>query len=589
MYCLRYIYLQINTPGAAGSFSYFVTLHAHFMMAHLSYNRSFVLAHKIINVTSRHNSSVSISQKKNLASRMLLTDYLVIGAGAASMAFVDTLLTEQPNATVVIVDKHEHPGGHWNDGYGYLHLHQPSLLYGVSSTQLEGNWLKLVLLKGTLPWRHRASKDEILMYYRTLMNQWVSSGRVEYFPLSVYDFAHHGTDQNQVHTFRSLDGKHVQKVKVSAKLVNGIVGECKVPSRTPPAFPVADEITVLTPNQVYDRAHRTKKSWFSQGSNNQDKYVVLGAGKTAMDTVVFLQRDMGVSASNIAWVIPNDVWILRREGGTPWSWGDALLENDLNVNEAGLYLERNGAFTRVDTSVVPTKFRFPVVGESELMYLRRVTNTIRRGRVTSIDQSGLVAFTKGQPVQLTVSHIFVHCTSPGPYNGSYLSDTVPKPFPNAHEMQLLLLSAPPIPISMASLAVLESRRREGKLDLEFGRKLLACCSDNQVEISEEDMLRELITGYSVQSDDDSTAYPSHQLQPRKALAYFLAIFDKDPTVGLQWLRSNRLSFFSVPGFRGKVYERTLMMINKHKVLGISETEKKLLSIVAEKLEPLAGM
>jgi hypothetical protein len=32
------------------------------------------------------------------------TDYLVMGAGAVSMAFVDTLLDESPNAHVVIVD-----------------------------------------------------------------------------------------------------------------------------------------------------------------------------------------------------------------------------------------------------------------------------------------------------------------------------------------------------------------------------------------------------------------------------------------------------------------------------------------------------
>jgi hypothetical protein len=32
------------------------------------------------------------------------TDYLVMGAGAVLMAFVDTLLDESPNAHVVIVD-----------------------------------------------------------------------------------------------------------------------------------------------------------------------------------------------------------------------------------------------------------------------------------------------------------------------------------------------------------------------------------------------------------------------------------------------------------------------------------------------------
>jgi cation diffusion facilitator CzcD-associated flavoprotein CzcO len=41
-------------------------------------------------------------------------DYLVIGTGATAMAFVDTLLDEQPEATVLMVDRLHHPGGHWN-------------------------------------------------------------------------------------------------------------------------------------------------------------------------------------------------------------------------------------------------------------------------------------------------------------------------------------------------------------------------------------------------------------------------------------------------------------------------------------------
>ena len=45
----------------------------------------------------------------------LETDYLVIGAGAMGMAFVDEVLTQNPNDRVIVVDKHSRPGGHWND------------------------------------------------------------------------------------------------------------------------------------------------------------------------------------------------------------------------------------------------------------------------------------------------------------------------------------------------------------------------------------------------------------------------------------------------------------------------------------------
>ncbi len=64
------------------------------------------------------------------------SDYLLIGAGAMGLAFADTLLTELPNATITIVDRHGKPGGHWNDAYPFVALHQPSAFYGVASLPL---------------------------------------------------------------------------------------------------------------------------------------------------------------------------------------------------------------------------------------------------------------------------------------------------------------------------------------------------------------------------------------------------------------------------------------------------------------------
>ena len=49
------------------------------------------------------------------AVQMLAADYLVVGAGLHSLAFVDELLAQDPSATFIIVDEHAAPGGHWND------------------------------------------------------------------------------------------------------------------------------------------------------------------------------------------------------------------------------------------------------------------------------------------------------------------------------------------------------------------------------------------------------------------------------------------------------------------------------------------
>ncbi|HEY6471668.1 MAG TPA: NAD(P)-binding protein, partial [Acidimicrobiales bacterium] len=63
------------------------------------------------------------------------TDYLVIGAGALGMGFVDTLV-EHSDAEIVIIDRRHGPGGHWLDSYPFVQLHQPSANYGVNSTAL---------------------------------------------------------------------------------------------------------------------------------------------------------------------------------------------------------------------------------------------------------------------------------------------------------------------------------------------------------------------------------------------------------------------------------------------------------------------
>ena len=63
------------------------------------------------------------------------TDYLVIGAGAAGMAFTDSLITDS-DADVVMVERRDRPGGHWNNAYPFVRLHQASAFYGVNSRVL---------------------------------------------------------------------------------------------------------------------------------------------------------------------------------------------------------------------------------------------------------------------------------------------------------------------------------------------------------------------------------------------------------------------------------------------------------------------
>ena len=65
----------------------------------------------------------------------LQADYLVVGAGAMGMAFTDAIVTET-DKSVILIDRHHRPGGHWNDAYPFVRLHQPSAFYGVNSKAL---------------------------------------------------------------------------------------------------------------------------------------------------------------------------------------------------------------------------------------------------------------------------------------------------------------------------------------------------------------------------------------------------------------------------------------------------------------------
>ena len=66
---------------------------------------------------------------------VLEADYLVVGAGAAGMAFTDALI-DHADVSVVMVDRRHSVGGHWLDAYPFVRLHQASAFYGVASTLL---------------------------------------------------------------------------------------------------------------------------------------------------------------------------------------------------------------------------------------------------------------------------------------------------------------------------------------------------------------------------------------------------------------------------------------------------------------------
>src|SRR5215212_2112088 len=103
------------------------------------------------------------------------TDYLVLGAGAMSLAFVDVILAEDPTADVVMVDRRDSPGGHWNDAYPFVRLHQPAAFYGLNSERLGAGGGDLT------------SGPEVVAYYKRAMSRFLATGRVRFLPMCEYE------------------------------------------------------------------------------------------------------------------------------------------------------------------------------------------------------------------------------------------------------------------------------------------------------------------------------------------------------------------------------------------------------------------
>src|SRR5687768_8070364 len=105
-------------------------------------------------------------------------DYLVVGAGASGLAFVDSLIDHADDVRVTVVDRRQAPGGHWQDAYPFVRLHQASVFYGVASTELGTGSLQTEGPEAGL--HERATAPEICAYYESVMERLLRTGRVRF-------------------------------------------------------------------------------------------------------------------------------------------------------------------------------------------------------------------------------------------------------------------------------------------------------------------------------------------------------------------------------------------------------------------------
>ena len=373
-----------------------------------------------------------------MAVRTLETDYLVVGCGASGMAFADALIAAS-DAHLVMVDRRHAPGGHWNDAYPFVRLHQPSLMYGVNSTPLGTD---AVDRDGpNRGFYDRSSGTEIVAYYdRVMRDRLLASGRVRFFPMS--DHAGGGR-------FVSRLTGDAYEVKVRRSVVDATYLEGKVPATTPPPFEVAPGARCVPVGELVHLAARA------------ERYVIVGGGKTGIDACLWLLEN-NVAPPSIRWIRPREIWLLNRvffQGGelVGTAYEGLSLQAEAAAKAGSLddlfaRLAASEQVLRIDERVVPTMYRGATVSADELAQLRRIEDVVRFGHVRKIERDRIVLDNGAVPTSGETLH--VHCAAAG----LSAAPTVPV-FADGH-ITLQALQPGFLPFSSAFLGYVEATRTD---------------------------------------------------------------------------------------------------------------------------------
>ena len=333
-----------------------------------------------------------------MAIRSMETDYLVVGAGAMGMAFTDALI-DHADVHVTLVDRRHAAGGHWQDAYPFVQLHQASVFYGVASTLLGGGAVQQQGPEKGL--QERARRSEIQNYYDgILFRRFVGSGRVTFLGASEYH------EEDSSHLVTSRVSGETTRVAVRRRVVDATYLSPTIPATTPPPFGVADDARVIPVNQLPALPG-------AAGS-----YVIVGSGKTATDAIVWLVGN-GVAPDRIMWVRPRDPWMLNRAVVQPDPVVALTLAADTmaaaadadSLTELFLRLEAAGVMLRIDPNVVPTMAKAPTLGLWELELLRTIENVVRLGHIRSVSKDEIVL--EQGSVRLPPNSVVVHCAAAG--------------------------------------------------------------------------------------------------------------------------------------------------------------------------------
>ncbi len=324
------------------------------------------------------------------------TDYLVVGAGASGLSFVDALVA-RADVEVTIVDRRDGVGGHWGDAYPFVRLHSPSAYYGVDSLALGEDRID------EDGFYERATGPEVRAYFDAVAERLASTGKVRF--LGVHE--HLGAEDG-MEVLRDLHSGELRSVEVRRRVVDARYLEASVPATHRPTFTADPGARVVPVNHLPEVLEPSAT------------YAVLGAGKTAIDACLWL-LDHGVGQDRIRWVRPRDAWFWDRAQFQPLAQIGANIEGLALDAEAaaeaddfeGLLdrLEDTGRLIRLDPSEPAEMFRGTLLSADEVEALRRIDDVVRLGRVRRITADRIV-MERGE-MSSRPGTVHVDCTAHG--------------------------------------------------------------------------------------------------------------------------------------------------------------------------------
>ena len=290
------------------------------------------------------------------------------------LAFCDTLLSES-DGDIILVDRLHAPGGHWTLAYPFVTLHQPSSFYGVASRELSRGTVDQTGLNKGLS--DLATLPEIRAYFSETLRAMQDTGRLRYFPQCDYT-----GDGRFTHRLSGEVFETDYDTRVDATFLTN-----SVPANHTPSYTWDDGVTVVPPNGLADI------------TDPPDGYVVIGGGKTGIDTVLHL-LERGVPQGMIRWVVSRDGWMLSREAtqNRPECFAQTIgvqaaafeaMAKATDREDMFTRLEACGYFVRLDPEHRPQMFHAPTISAAELDALRVVDGVIRKGRVRHITTKAL--------------------------------------------------------------------------------------------------------------------------------------------------------------------------------------------------------